>query len=59
MTSFFDLARKAQPNWLRNAGLLCLPGDLPYNVLIWFGFSADGAEWKRATGIRQGEVPAR
>jgi hypothetical protein len=22
MTSFFDLARKAQPNWLRNAGLL-------------------------------------
>ena len=37
----------------------CLPRDLPYSVLIWFGFSADGAERKRATGIRQGEVPAR
>ena len=43
----------------RFAELRLLSCNLPYSLLIWFGFSADAAEWKRATRIRHGGLSAR
>src|SRR5262245_58585194 len=53
MTSFSILLERRSQTGCAMRVFSCLPGHLPCNVLIWFCFSADGAEWKRG-----GEVSA-
>jgi hypothetical protein len=54
MTAFFDLARKTQPNWLRNAGLLVPSwGSAIQRIdMVWF-FGLRG-RMEASDGIRHG-----
>src|SRR5262245_65001277 len=42
MTSFSILLERRSQTGCAMRAFSCLPGNLPYNVLIWFCFSADG-----------------